>query len=167
MNQPAVLYTAQGIPWRREAHRASRSGGFYPYTPASTPPVSSPPEAGKHHVMVRGIERRAAFRDDRDRQDFAQRLGALAGQAGWRVYAWALLPNHLHLLVRMGRRPVATAPAAIGAVAVSGLGLPVTRVARALAVTPMPLLRGVPRGRMLLQARKLDMAALAREAQKG
>ena len=65
------------------------------------------------------------------------------------------------------RRPVAAARAAIGAVAVSGLGLPVTRVARALAVTPMPLLRGVQRGRMLLQARKLDVAALAREAQKG
>jgi len=32
MNQPAALYTAQGIPRRREGHRASRSGGFYPYT---------------------------------------------------------------------------------------------------------------------------------------
>ncbi len=67
-------------------------------------------------------------------------------------------------IVRGGRRrPVA----AIGAVAVRGLGLPVTRVARALGVTPMPLLRGVERGRMLLQARKLDVAELAREAQKG
>jgi crotonobetainyl-CoA:carnitine CoA-transferase CaiB-like acyl-CoA transferase len=26
------MYTAQGIPWRREGHRASRSGGYYPYT---------------------------------------------------------------------------------------------------------------------------------------
>jgi len=60
-----------------------------------------------HHVMVRGIERRAIFGDDRERQDFVQRLGALAKQEAWRVYAWALLPNHLHLLVRTGRRPLA------------------------------------------------------------
>ena len=117
--------------------------------------------------MVRRIQRRTSFRDDRDRQDFVQRLGALAEQAARRVYGWALLSNLLHLLVSTGRGPVAAARAAIGAVAVSGLGLPVTGVARALAVTPMPLLRGVQRGRMLLQARKLEVGALARKAQKG
>jgi REP-associated tyrosine transposase len=30
-----------------------------------------------HHVMVRGIERRALFRDDADRPDFVARLAAL------------------------------------------------------------------------------------------
>ena len=78
-----------------------------PAAPASTPPVSSPPKAGKHHVMARGLERRAIFRDDRDTQDFVQRLGALAEQEAWQVFAWALLPNHLHLLVRTGRRSLA------------------------------------------------------------
>jgi crotonobetainyl-CoA:carnitine CoA-transferase CaiB-like acyl-CoA transferase len=28
----STMYTAQGIPWVREGHRASRSGGYYPYT---------------------------------------------------------------------------------------------------------------------------------------
>ncbi len=28
----STMYTAQGIPWRREGHRAPRSGGYYPYT---------------------------------------------------------------------------------------------------------------------------------------
>ena len=28
----STMYTAQEIPWRREGHRASRSGGYYPYT---------------------------------------------------------------------------------------------------------------------------------------
>jgi hypothetical protein len=72
----------------------------------------------------------------------------------------------IELIAGSRRRPVAAARAAIGAVAISGLGLPVTRVARALGVTPMPLLRGVERGRMLLQARKLDVAGLTREALK-
>ena len=31
-----------------------------------------------HHVLVRGIERRAIFRDERDRTDFLRRLAALA-----------------------------------------------------------------------------------------
>jgi len=59
-----------------------------------------------HHVMVRGIERRAIFRDDADRADFVGRLAALVSATGLSVYAWALLPNHAHLLVRTGRRPL-------------------------------------------------------------
>ena len=61
------------------------------------------------------------------------------------------------------RRPVATARVAIWAVAVHGLGVPVTPVARALGVTPMFLLRGLQRGRMLLEIRKLDLTALVRD----
>jgi len=59
-----------------------------------------------HHVMVRGIERTALFRDDRDRTDFVARVAALAAQGAWTIYAWALLPNHAHLLVRTGQRPL-------------------------------------------------------------
>jgi hypothetical protein len=56
--------------------------------------------------MVRGIERRAIFRDDEDRDDFVARLAALAEAGAWTVYAWALLPNHAHLLVRTRQRPL-------------------------------------------------------------
>jgi REP element-mobilizing transposase RayT len=59
-----------------------------------------------HHVMLRGIERTTLFRDDGDRADFVTRLGSLAEQGAWTVYAWALLPNHAHLLVRTGSRPL-------------------------------------------------------------
>jgi putative transposase len=60
-----------------------------------------------HHVMVRGIERTALFRDDRDRTDFVARLATVVAAGAWTVYAWALLPNHAHLLVRTGGRPLA------------------------------------------------------------
>jgi REP element-mobilizing transposase RayT len=56
--------------------------------------------------MVRGIERTAIFRDDRDRTDFVTRVATLAEQGAWTIYAWALLPNHAHLLVRTGHRPL-------------------------------------------------------------
>ncbi len=59
-----------------------------------------------HHIMIRGLERRRIFRDDRDRADFVMRLGVLAGAGALAVYAWTLLPNHAHLLVRTGTRPL-------------------------------------------------------------
>ena len=59
-----------------------------------------------HHVMVRGIERTSIFRDDTDRSDFVARLAALAEAGALTVYAWALPPNHAHLLVRTGRGPL-------------------------------------------------------------
>jgi len=55
-----------------------------------------------HHVMVRGLERRALFRDDTDRADFVARLARLAERGALTVYARALLPTHAHLLVRSG-----------------------------------------------------------------
>ncbi len=60
-----------------------------------------------HHVMARGIERRAIFRDDTDRADFVRRLATRAEAGAVTVYAWALLPNHFHLLIRTGTRPLA------------------------------------------------------------
>jgi REP element-mobilizing transposase RayT len=62
-----------------------------------------------HHVMVRGIERRRLFATTTDRRDFVARLEAVVGATGVRVLAWALLPNHVHLLVRTGHHPLATA----------------------------------------------------------
>jgi len=62
-----------------------------------------------HHVMVRGIERTQIFRDDTDRADFVARVAGLAEAGALTIYAWALLPNHAHLLVRTGTRPLARA----------------------------------------------------------
>jgi len=59
-----------------------------------------------HHVMARGLDRQVIFRDNRDRDDFMRRLAELAQAGAWIVYAWALLPNHFHLLVRTGTRPL-------------------------------------------------------------
>ena len=55
-----------------------------------------------HHVMLRGIERRAIVTDDADRHEFVRRLGASAMQSRTAVYGWALLTNHAHLLLRSG-----------------------------------------------------------------
>jgi hypothetical protein len=51
-----------------------------------------------HHIMGRGIERTNIFRNRRDREDLLSRLAALCKDGNLFVYAWALMPNHFHLL---------------------------------------------------------------------
>ena len=61
-----------------------------------------------HHVIVRGIERRKIFKDNIDRRDFLTRLGKVLSETNTRCFAWALVPNHFHLLLRSGNRSLAT-----------------------------------------------------------
>ena len=60
-----------------------------------------------HHVMGRGIETSKIFRTRKDREDFVDRLAELCRSGRWAVFAWALMPNHFHLLVRTGKEPLA------------------------------------------------------------
>jgi REP element-mobilizing transposase RayT len=58
-------------------------------------------------VVVRGIERRHIFRADRDREDFLSRLGRVVEEGGATCFAWVLIPNHAHILLRTGATPLA------------------------------------------------------------
>jgi REP element-mobilizing transposase RayT len=53
-----------------------------------------------HHVIVRGIEKRAIVDDDKDREDFVTRMGSIALDTETFIYAWALMTNHAHILLR-------------------------------------------------------------------
>lgn len=54
-----------------------------------------------HHVMARGIEGRDIFCSSKDREEFLQRLADItAANGGPSLYAWALMSNHFHLLIR-------------------------------------------------------------------
>jgi putative transposase len=61
-----------------------------------------------HHVIIRGIERRRIFRDNKDQDEFLARLGDLIPETGTSCYAWALLTNHVHILLRTGSSPLST-----------------------------------------------------------
>jgi putative transposase len=61
-----------------------------------------------HHVICRGIEGRPIFEDDFDRDRFVERLGSVLEETATPCYAWALIPNHFHLLIRTGLVSVAT-----------------------------------------------------------
>jgi len=55
-----------------------------------------------HHVIIRGIERRSIFEDNKDRDNFLKRLGELLPVTKTSCYAFAMLSNHAHLLLRTG-----------------------------------------------------------------
>ena len=57
-----------------------------------------------YHVIVRGIERGRIFRKDRDYEDFLERLGKLLVESNTSCFAWVLMPNHAHILLRRGER---------------------------------------------------------------
>ncbi len=59
-----------------------------------------------HHVLVRGIERGKIFRSDYDRWNLLNRLGKLIPETQTDCFAWALIPNHVHLLLRTGLVPI-------------------------------------------------------------
>ncbi|QXE90190.1 transposase [Geomonas subterranea] len=52
------------------------------------------------HVMVHGIEKSDIFLDDKDRYSFLDRLSTLLVKTGTSCFAWALMTNHFHLLLR-------------------------------------------------------------------
>lgn len=60
------------------------------------------------HVICRGIERKTIFRSDADYEDLLSRILKLAGAEDLKVYAFALMPNHIHLLVRPLKTPLST-----------------------------------------------------------
>jgi len=59
-----------------------------------------------HHIMVRGVDGTDIFRVRSDYHDFAGRLTRLLPEGDARCLAWALMPNHVHLVVRMGTQGV-------------------------------------------------------------
>ena len=64
-----------------------------------------------HHIIIRGIERRKIFRDNKDRDNFIDRLSNLLPAILTTCYAypvkcenyltgvWAFIPNHAHFFI--------------------------------------------------------------------
>ena len=59
------------------------------------------------HIICRGIERRKVFSNDTDCVSFLDRLDRILTESATSCLAWALIPNHFHLLLRTGNLPIA------------------------------------------------------------
>ena len=60
-----------------------------------------------YHVIVRGNQRRKTFRLDDDYKAYLDRLEIYRAKFSLRIYAYCLMPNHVHLLVESGFTPLA------------------------------------------------------------
>ena len=47
------------------------------------------------HIIIRGIDRTAIFKNDTDREDFTDRLGNWLQETQTACYAWAFMANHV------------------------------------------------------------------------
>ena len=57
-------------------------------------------EAGLYHVMMRGFNQTQLFYDSDDRQAFLDRLARFKEECHLEIYAYCLMGNHVHLLIR-------------------------------------------------------------------
>ncbi|MBR4573335.1 MAG: transposase [Lachnospiraceae bacterium] len=53
-----------------------------------------------YHVMIRGNNRQNIFMDNMDRMTFLKYLAECKAKFGFKIYAYCLMTNHVHLLIR-------------------------------------------------------------------
>ena len=59
-----------------------------------------------YHVMLRGINRQDIFEDEEDFLRFLAVLKECKEISGYELYAYCLMANHIHLLIRTGKEPL-------------------------------------------------------------
>ena len=59
-----------------------------------------------YHVIVRGNNRQKTFVDDKDYRLFLERLNFYRGRFRFTLYAYVLMPNHVHMLIETGELPL-------------------------------------------------------------
>lgn len=57
-------------------------------------------ESGVYHIVLRGINKQTIFYDDEDREVFLSRLKIVKEEKPYEIYAFCLMSNHMHLLVK-------------------------------------------------------------------
>jgi putative transposase len=63
-------------------------------------PTRYQPAGGMFHVTTRGNRGQPIFLEDADRLLFLRLLGRVERDAQWQPFAWCLMTNHFHLVLR-------------------------------------------------------------------
>ncbi|NSW81683.1 MAG: transposase [Syntrophothermus sp.] len=72
-------------------------------------------ETGIYHLLLRGINKQTIFEEDLDKKRFLQALKEYKAKSGYNLYAYCLMANHVHLLVKEGPEELGVAMRRIGA----------------------------------------------------
>ena len=60
-------------------------------------------ESGIYHIILRGINKQIIFGDEEDHDRFLKTIKKYKIVCGYKVYAYCLMSNHVHLLIRVGQ----------------------------------------------------------------
>ena len=71
--------------------------------------------SGIYHIMLRGINRQIIFEEDEDAEKFIQTLKDCKEKSGYKLYAYCLMGNHIHLLIKEGKEDLGIITRRIGA----------------------------------------------------
>ncbi len=58
-------------------------------------------ESGIYHIMLRGINRQVIFEDEEDNLKFLETLKNYKAVSGYKIFAYCLMSNHIHLLIKV------------------------------------------------------------------
>lgn len=57
---------------------------------------------GVYHILLRGIDKRDIFLDNKDKEKFIEYLIRAKEKGNFKLYAYCLMDNHVHLLIKEG-----------------------------------------------------------------
>ena len=60
-------------------------------------------ESGIYHVMLRGINKQVIFEDEEDSLKFLETLKNYKAISGYKIFAYCLMSNHIHLLLKVDK----------------------------------------------------------------
>lgn len=67
-----------------------------------------------YHIMIRGINQQNKFEDEEDNRRFIQILARYRKDIEFEIYAYCLMGNHIHLLIKEGNEELANTMKRIG-----------------------------------------------------
>ncbi len=72
-------------------------------------------ESGIYHIMLRGINQQQIFEDTEDCEKFIQILHECKAVSDFKIFAYCLMNNHIHLLIKFEKEPIEQVFKRIGA----------------------------------------------------
>ncbi len=63
-------------------------------------------ESGIYHIILRGINKKTIFHDDEDRKKFLYTLNKFKEKCDYNIYAYCIMSNHMHLLLKVNKEPL-------------------------------------------------------------
>ena len=63
-------------------------------------------ESGIYHIMLRGINKQVIFEDEEDNLKFLETLKNYKAISGYKIFAYCLMSNHIHLLLKIEKEDI-------------------------------------------------------------